>query len=375
MVLMNDKKLGFGLMRLPLTDPENKKSVDIEHLSRMVDEFLARGFTYFDTAWMYCQFESENAIRKALVERHPRESYTLADKLHSSYLKCADDRDRIFNEQKAKTGVEYFDYYLIHDVEVPHYEIYQKYDCFEWLRDKKAKGEVRQIGFSFHDSAEFLDRVLAEQPGMDFVQLQINYLDWESERVQSRKCYEVARRHGVDIVVMEPVKGGKLANVPPAVQGLFRSHDKDASIPSWAIRYVAGLEGVKMVLSGMSSMEQLLDNVGYMENFKPLTDEELTLVGQAASLINADEGSTVACTGCAYCVDGCPQHIAIPQYFALYNAERLADGQPHKSAAYEALTAKLGKPDDCIACGACEGHCPQHLPIIEHLKTVGKYFE
>ena len=374
MVLMNDKKLGFGLMRLPLRDPEDKKSVDVELCCRMVDEFMARGFTYFDTAWMYCQFESENAIRKALIERYPRESYTLADKLHSAYLKCAEDRDRIFNEQKAKTGVDYFDYYLIHDIEVPHYEVYQKYDCFNWLRDKKAKGEVKQMGFSFHDSAEFLDKVLTEQPDMDFVQLQINYLDWESESIQSRKCYEVARRHGVDIIVMEPVKGGKLANVPPAVQGLFRSYNKEASIPSWAVRFAAGLEGVKMVLSGMSNMEQLLDNTSYMADFKPLSDEELALVHQAAALINADAQGAIACTGCAYCVDGCPQGIAIPQYFSLYNGERHINAQPHKSDKFEELTAKFGKPDDCIECGACEGHCPQHLPIIEHLKTVGKYF-
>ncbi len=374
MVLMNDKKLGFGLMRLPLRDPEDKKSVDVELCCRMVDEFMARGFTYFDTAWMYCQFESENAIRKALIERYPRESYTLADKLHSAYLTCAEDRDRIFNEQKAKTGVDYFDYYLIHDIEVPHYEVYQKYDCFNWLRDKKAKGEVKQMGFSFHDSAEFLDKVLTEQPDMDFVQLQINYLDWESESIQSRKCYEVARRHGVDIIVMEPVKGGKLANVPPAVQGLFRSYNKEASIPSWAVRFAAGLEGVKMVLSGMSNMEQLLDNTSYMADFKPLSDEELALVHQAAALINADAQGAIACTGCAYCVDGCPQGIAIPQYFSLYNGERHINAQPHKSDKFEELTAKFGKPDDCIECGACEGHCPQHLPIIEHLKTVGKYF-
>lgn len=373
MVLMNDKKLGFGLMRLPLTDPEDKKSIDIEQTCRMVDEFLARGFTYFDTAWMYCKFESENAIRKALVERHPRESYTLADKLHSAYLTCADDRDRIFDEQLRKTGVDYFDYYLIHDIEAPHYEIYQKYDCFNWLRDKKAKGLVKQMGFSFHDTPELLDQVLTEQPDMDFIQLQINYLDWESDNIQSRKCYEVARRHGVDIIVMEPVKGGTLANVPPAVQGLFRSYDSAASVPSWAIRFAASLEGVKMVLSGMSNMDQLLDNTGYMADFKPLSDEEMLLVHRAAELIN----STVAipCTGCAYCVEGCPQSIAIPQYFALYNAEGQASESAVHSERYQRLTAKFGKPDDCIECGQCESICPQHLPVVEHLASIAKRFE
>lgn len=374
MYLKNDKKLGFGLMRLPLTDPDDKKSIDVEHVCRMVDEFLARGFTYFDTAWMYCKFESENAIRKALVERHPRDSYTLADKLHAGFLTCAEDRDRIFEEQRRKTGVSYFDYYLIHDINAEHYEIYQKYDCFNWAREKKAQGLIRQLGFSFHGDAVLLERVLTDQPDMDFVQLQINYLDWESEGVQSRKCYEVARAHGLDIIVMEPVKGGTLANVPPAVQGLFKSHDKTMSVPSWAIRFVAGLDGVKMVLSGMSNMEQLIDNTSYMADFKPLGEREMELIWQAAALLKAGADGMIACTGCAYCVDGCPQSIAIPQYFSLYNADRQGESNPQRDH-YRELCAKFGKASDCIGCGQCEDICPQHLPIIEHLKQVAEHFE
>ncbi len=368
-------KLGFGLMRLPLTDPNVPSSIDLEKTKEMVDTFLSRGFTYFDTAWMYCDHESETAIRKALVERYPRESYTLATKLHAGYIKEEADRDRIFEEQCRKTGVDYFDYYLIHDVRVKHYEIYQKFNCFEWIREKKAKGLVKNIGFSFHDNAEFLDRVLTEQPYFDFVQLQINYLDWESESVQSRKCYEVARKHDIPIVVMEPVKGGTLANVPPAVRGLYQSANPKMSVPSWAIRFVAGLPGVAMVLSGMSNMEQMIDNTSYMQEFVPLNEEEQRLIRQATELI--DSKIAIPCTGCAYCVEGCPMNIAIPNTFALYNAGRAeCENAPTAAVAdsFAALLNQFGSPAACIACGQCEGVCPQQLPIIEKLKEVSAYF-
>ena len=370
---MQAKKLGFGLMRLPLTDPNNAKSIDIDLTCKMVDTFIERGFTYFDTAWMYCGHESENATRKALVERHPRDSFTLATKLHAAYIKCEDDRDRIFNEQLAKTGVEYFDYYLLHDLRVSHYQIYKDLHCFEWLREKKAKGQVKHMGFSFHDTAEVLDQILTEQPDMEFVQLQINYLDWESESVQSRKCYEVARKHGVPIIVMEPVKGGTLANVPPAVRGLFKTKNAEMSVPSWAIRFVAGLPGVMMVLSGMSNMEQLLDNTSYMQEFEPLTLEEEKLVHRAADLIRSE--IAIPCTGCAYCVDGCPMNIAIPQYFALYNASKVAPEDASIAKEYVGLNEKFGRASECIGCAQCEGVCPQQLPIVEHLKAVAEAFE
>jgi predicted aldo/keto reductase-like oxidoreductase len=313
---------------------------------------------------MYCGFESENAIRRALVERHPRESYTLADKLHAGFLECAEDRDRIFEEQRRKTGVEYFDYYLIHDINPHHYEIYLKYDCFGWAREKKAQGLIRQLGFSFHGDAELLERVLTDQPDMDFVQLQLNYLDWESEGVQSRKCYEVARRHGVDIVVMEPVKGGTLANVPPAVQGLFKSHDQTLSVPSWAIRFVAGLEGVKMVLSGMSNMEQLEDNVSVIDNLKPLTEDDMSIYTQARQVII--EEKLVPCTACEYCVPVCPQNIAIPKLFSLYNANRRIDAKDR--GAFAEI------PSECIECGACKEVCPQKLDIPEHIKHINRFY-
>lgn len=372
----NAKKLGFGLMRLPLTDPNDGASVDVELLKTMVDAFLEKGFTYFDTAWMYCGFQSECAIREALVKRHPRDSYTLADKLHAGFLKTKEDRERIFQEQLRKTGVDYFDYYLLHDVGTDHYKTYQELDCFRWLEEKKAQGLARHIGFSYHDNAELLDRVLIEHPEVEFVQLQLNYLDWDSEGVQSRKCYETAVKHGKPVIVMEPVKGGTLARVPESVEKMFREARPEMSIPSWAIRFAASLEHVMVVLSGMSNMEQLLDNTDYMADFQPLSAQEQSLVKKAVDAIN----STIAipCTGCSYCTEGCPQRIAIPKYFSLYNADlqeiKEKSWRP-QGEYYTRLTMNFGKASDCLECGQCEQVCPQHLPIIRHLKDVAARFE
>ena len=311
-IFNNAKKLGFGLMRLPLTDPNDAGSIDIGQTRQMVDTFLERGFTYFDTAWMYCAFKSENAVKEALTSRHPRDSFTLADKLHAGFIHTLEDRDKIFNTQLEKTGAGYFDYYLLHDMGAEHYEIYKKLDCFTWLQQKKEQGMVRHIGFSFHDHADLLDRILTEHPEVEFVQLQINYLDWDSEGVQSRKCYEVAEKHGKPVIVMEPVKGGTLAKVPRAVEEMFKAHAPEASVPSWAIRFAASKPNVKIVLSGMSDMAQLLDNTGYMQDFRPLDAGEEACVEKAVSIINAN--NAVPCTGCTYCTHGCPKHNANPRY-------------------------------------------------------------
>ena len=364
----NEKKLGFGLMRLPLCDPADDGSVDPGKTCRLIDRFLEKGFVYFDTAWNYHNFMSEEIVGKCLTGRHPRSSFLLASKLHKNFIEKKEDRDAMFREQLRKTGAGYFDNYLLHSLETQSFQKYERLDCFRFLEDKKQAGYIRHIGFSFHDTPELLDRVLTDHPEMEFVQLQINYLDWESP-------WMVARKHGLPVIVMEPVKGGTLAQVPPEVIRMLNAMNPEASAASWAVRFAASLSNVKMVLSGMSTTEQLEDNTSYMTEFLPLREEEKKVLLQAASIVT--QQTAIPCTGCSYCTPGCPMRIPIPKVFSLYNEDKReapTKGWSATALSYRELVRDTGKPGDCIGCGQCEKICPQHLPIIRHLTEAARHF-
>lgn len=377
MTVLDGKKLGFGCMRLPVMDQSDRTSIDMDQFKKMADLFLDRGFTYFDTAYMYHNHQSEIAVREAVVKRHPRDSFTLASKLPTMFLKEEDDLPRIFDEQLTKCGVDFFDYYLLHNLNVGTWPTAQKLKAFEFIVQKRKEGKIRHIGFSFHDSPALLEEILSVHPETEFVQMQLNYLDWDNEGVQSGKCYQIAQGHGKPVVVMEPVRGGALAQLPVEAERILRSLRPDWSPASWAIRYAASLDGVRKVLSGMSSLSQLDDNTASMKEFQPLTKEERSALQQVVETVR--QAWTIPCTGCQYCVAGCPKHILIPTYFALYNTkiqcEKAKSGFSSQGVYYRNYTASAGKASDCIKCRACERSCPQHIKVSEWMTKVAEMFE
>ncbi|MBQ3334192.1 MAG: aldo/keto reductase [Eubacteriaceae bacterium] len=364
-------KLGFGLMRLPGT--AGGGVVDLDQTKKMVDLFMDAGLTYFDTAFVYDKGGSEKAAKAALVDRYPRESFQLATKLHATMggNSEAEAKQELFTSLE-RTGAGYFDFYLLHSLMSTNEAKYTEYGLWDFVKEMKAKGYIKHYGFSFHGTPELLERLLTEHPDVEFVQLQINYADWDNPAIASKTNYEIARRHGKSIIVMEPVKGGILANPPKGVADLFKAENPDASYASWAIRYAASMDGIITVLSGMSDITQMKDNLSYMREFKPLSSREQEVIQEAQAILAA--GDTIACTACRYCTDGCPAGIPIPDVFRSMNEASTFDFDSGKRR-YDRSTFGKGKASDCVACGQCESACPQHLPIIDLLAKGAQMFD
>lgn len=364
-------KLGFGLMRLPkLADG---KSIDIEQTSKMVDMFMEAGGTYFDTAYVYDDGRSEEATREALVKRYPRESYTICTKINA-WTQCHDEASakQQFFTSLERTQAGYFDYYLLHALKEENYRKYDEYHLWDFVKEQKEKGLIRYFGFSYHDDPELLDKILTDHPEVDFIQLQINYADWDNPKVMSKANYEMARKHGKSITVMEPIKGGSLANPIPTVKQIFDEADPNASYASWAVRYVASLEGILTVLSGMSNVEQMEDNLSYMRNFKPLDETEMAVIKRAQLALDASD--SIKCTVCHYCTEGCPMNIPIPDIFAARNEQLIYNDANKSRRKYAEAIAGKGKASDCIKCMQCENACPQHLPITRLLEEAAEIY-
>ena len=363
-------RLGFGMMRLPRI--EGTQDIDLEQTKQMVDAFMKAGGKYFDTAYVY--EGSEAATKVALCDRYPRDSYYLADKLNASDF-AAKSEEEAKNEIKVsleRTGAGYFDFYLLHGIDEGNKDKFDSYGIWDYMKRLKEDGLIRHYGFSFHSTPEHLEQILTDHPDVEFVQLQINYTDWDDPFICSRRCYEIATRHGKPVIVMEPVKGGKLANPPQPVKDILHGANPDASFASWAIRFTASLPNVMVVLSGMSNMEQMQDNLSVMSSFQPLTDEEHRVLESATTTLQQFAG--IACTACHYCTPGCPMDIHIPEIFAVMNVYKMY-GQ--LSEARNEYNWRPGgeKASACIQCGQCEGACPQHLPIISLLEEVVETLE
>ncbi|MDR1205757.1 MAG: aldo/keto reductase [Peptococcaceae bacterium] len=358
-------KLGFGLMRLPMRE----KQIDIEQTKTMVDKFLAAGFTYFDTAYGYNSGKSEEAAKIALIDRYPREKFQFATKLPAwAGAKNADDAKQMFFTSLERTGAGYFDFYLLHNCGAKRTKAFDDFGIWDFVLEQREKGLVKHVGFSFHDTADVLDDLLTKHPEMEFVQLQINYADWFNPAIQSAKCFETVVKHGKSVVIMEPVKGGLLAKPMPQIAQILSEANPNVTPSSWAIRFAASLDNVVTVLSGMSDIAQMEDNLATMSDFRPLNGAEYAVIDKARDVLNSVEN--IPCTKCNYCVKGCPQEIVIPDIFHAMNQYLVFGSLAAAKGLYGFYTMSGGGGDQCIECGQCESVCPQHIPIPRELKRV-----
>ena len=363
-----NKKFGFGCMRLPMKGDK----VDTEEFSKMVDTFIENGFNYFDTAHGYLGGLSETAIKECLTSRYPRDQYILTDKLTNFFFKKEEDIRPFFESQLEACGVDYFDYYLMHAQSADNFAFFKKCHAYETALELKKEGKIRHFGISFHDRADVLEQILKEYPQIEAVQIQFNYLDYEDPAVESKKCYEVCCKYGKPVIVMEPVKGGNLVKLPDEARAVF---DKlhGGSPAGYAIRFAAGFDGIRMVLSGMSSLEQMEDNISYMKDFQPLSKEEQEAVQKVTEIFQSQ--NMIQCTACRYCTAGCPKHISIPDLFACMNVKKIFNDWNTDYYYNNVHTVNNGKASDCIKCGKCEKACPQHLPIRKLLEDVAEEFD
>ena len=368
------KRFGFGTLRLPLLDENDQASIDYPMLYKMIDTFLEHGFKYFDTSYIYHMNQSEVFLREALVKRHPRDSFFLSTKMPIKFMTKASQMEEIFNEQLEKCGVDYFDFYLMHAQDGAIFEKYKKCRAYETALELKAEGKIRHFGISFHDKADVLDHILTEYPQIEAVQMQFNYVDYEDPSVESRKVYETAVKHGKPVIVMEPVKGGSLVNLPEEAQQVFDALH-GGSNASYALRFAASFDNMMMVLSGMSTIEQIKENVSFMAEPKKMTEEETAAVNKVREIFTSM--SMIPCTACHYCVldNDCPKKIQIPELFSCYNLKTIFHNWNQDYYYNNILTRDHGKASDCLKCGKCEKICPQHLPIRKLLEQVAGEFE
>ena len=370
--LLDTPKLGFGCMRLPLTNPEDQTAIDIEQFKDMVDAFMEAGGTYFDTAYVYHEGTSEVAVRKALVERYPRDSFTIATKCLAWAQPDADAAKACLDTSLERLGVDYIDFYLLHNVGGPRTAKFDEYGMWEWAQQKKDEGVIKHLGFSIHDGADALDKLLAEHPNMDFVQVQVNYLDWDNPVVESRKCMEVAEKHGVPVVIMEPARGGRLAELPKRGEDVLKAANPDKSTVSWAYRFCYNLPNVVSVLSGMSTLDQVKENVKEWKANAPFTDEESKVLAQAIEAL--ESVGTIPCTNCRYCVKDCPAGVKIPEIMSLLNLEKMTENREFAKSQY-AWQTRDGRASQCTQCGSCEDMCPQSIDIIDLLEDAADFYE